>query len=216
VTALTHLLLLIGVCSNLAAGVPQVRRTVLQRRTDGLSALGMWTGVNASALWLCYSLTVGDRLLLCSNVLTLGINVSILVAHRRYSASRVPVRLDATALLLVTVWAGACLAGASALLSLCGSVTTVVLGLPQLARIAAAPNTGGVARATYVMAVIGNASWAAYWALRGEPVVAASNVWGLAVASTGLTLLTARPLVAARVRRVPGARRVRAMLPATA
>jgi len=199
VPALTTSLLTLGIALNVTIQLPQVMRTVVRRSTSGLSLLGMRAGVTGNLLWLCYGFAAHDPAQILCNTITSTFGLSVLIAHRRHSGVRIPLSLDAGALLVVAVWVAGALTHRASLLAATGACYGLLIGLPQLLTLIRTSKPAGVARGTYVVAACSCAVWSAYWLRVGKPLCAGSAVYSGLVALAGLTVLVHGPRLRRKV-----------------
>ncbi|NHC15634.1 hypothetical protein [Motilibacter deserti] len=217
-------LFVLGSATNILGAVPQARRTVLQRQTDGLSPLGLRAGMLVNAAWFAYSLASGSLGLAVINGITTLICTANVVAHRVHHPVKPATALDVAAVAGLALWAALAMTGQAAALSGVAVVLGFVVGLPQLASLVLHPaTTKGVAVGGYVLGSIGGVAWSVYWGLQAHHFAAGGALYGGVVALTGLALLRGRPVISALLaHRQPalhrglrdGAARARTLLPA--
>ncbi|NHC46978.1 hypothetical protein [Motilibacter aurantiacus] len=223
-TTLLLPLFVLGSTANILGAVPQARRTVLQRQTDGLSPLGLRAGLLMNAAWLAYSVSSGNLGLTLLNGVTTALCAANVLAHRTHHSVKPGMALEASTLVLLTLWGALTLTGSQAALSQVAVVLGFLVGLPQLATLLLHPaSTKGVAAGSYLIGSVGGLAWSVYWGLQANPFAATGALYGGVVALTGLVLLRGRHVITrALARRQPslhhglrvGAARARVLLPA--
>lgn len=188
--------------------LPQVWRSCVHRRTDGLPAARFWVAGLVSVVWLGYGLYGGGLVQVVLNTTTVLLNAALLLAlpaARRGTARWAPA---AAATLLAVVALGE--AGGKEAVGVVGAVVGTVLYLPQLLALRHRHRgTDGVSDAALWLQGAGGGCWLGYGLLRSETVVWVPNVFVLLTTGATLVLLGARRgasvIVPARVELTRGA-----------
>jgi uncharacterized protein with PQ loop repeat len=180
----------LGSALGVAMVVPQILRTLRNRRLPGVSALSWALTAMACTTWLFYGLRTAEIPQIPGNVLlvTGAVAIVLLVPSRTNPAVRA-FGLAATAALL----GGLAAVVPPAVIGSIGGLIGVVSGLPQLVsslrRTAAA---SAVSPLTWALRVASQASWLSYGLMLHDLVVAFSAVFLLTNALAVLLLETAR------------------------
>lgn len=204
---LTHALGLVAAALSVSLSWPQVYKSVVQRRTNGLSATACTLGVAMPFGWVTYGLLAGEQLQVVTNVATgaagLAILVALLVTQPAVRSGR-SLRISAGSAGGV---AGAALlsAGVAALPGVPGRQVAPLLGmlLAGVSFLAAIPqplallrdrhqDLSGLSPLRWRLAAGACASWTCYGLLTSQPGVWASAVVGLVSAAIVCTMLHVR------------------------
>ena len=195
---LTHAFGFLGAALSMSIAWPQVYRSCVQRRTNGLSATACMLSVAMPAGWVTYGLLIGDQLQVVTNsvaMLTgLAILIALLVAQPQLRSGR--------ALLISAGSAGAMLlatlgtAAAAALPQVTGAQAAALLGtiLAAVSFVSAIPqplallrdrtqDLSGLSVLRWRLAAAACASWLVYGLGAGQPAVWSSALVGLASAA---------------------------------
>jgi uncharacterized protein with PQ loop repeat len=168
----------------LSSTVPQIRRTVAQRSTDGVSWSAMLMSLSASVLWAVYAAAVADRVMLAYNLVAVGLlvvlAVAVVVAEGRSRWSGV---LTAVFAVAVAGAAAGLLAVSPLALVLVSSALSTVRLWPQARLALARVPLWGLDPWATALGWLGWLLWAAYGLVVGDTSVAASSLAGLALQS---------------------------------
>ncbi|GAA0455188.1 hypothetical protein Ade02nite_03800 [Paractinoplanes deccanensis] len=204
---LTHALGLVAAVLSVSLSWPQVYKSCVQRRTNGLSATACALGVAMPFGWITYGLLSGERIQVMTNTATglagLAILVALMVTQPSLRSGR--------ALLVAGGSAGA--VAAAALLSLAaaalpgvtGGMAASVLGLTlaSVSFVSAIPqplallrnrhmDISGLSPLRWRLAAGACGSWFTYGLLTGQPAVWSSALVGLVSAGIVVTVLHVR------------------------
>lgn len=181
----------LGTALVVGLNLPQVWRSCVQGRTDGLPASRFWVAVLVSLVWLGYGLYGGGLVQVVLNACTTSLNAALLLAlpaDRRDTARWAPAAV-VTALVVVTLGQ----AGGRAAVGLVGAVVGAALCLPQLLALRHRHvGTDGVSDASLWLQAAGGTCWLGYGVLRAETVVWVPNVFVLATTAATVGLLRVR------------------------
>ncbi len=215
-----HALGLVAAALSVSLSWPQVYKSCVQRRTNGLSATACTLGVAMPFGWVTYGLLAGERIQVLTNVATGTAGLAILAALLlTQPALRSPRALRVSLGSAGAVVAAALLSlAAAALPGVTGNQVAPVLGLllAGVSFLSAIPqplsllrdrdqDLSGLSPLRWRLAAGACASWLCYGLLTGQPAVWASAVVGLTSAVIVCAVLFARrevPVVEDRVTEV--------------
>ncbi len=204
---LTHALGLFAAALSVSVSWPQVYKSCVQRRTNGLSATACTLGVAMPIGWVTYGLLAGQRIQVLTNVATgtaaLAILAALLLTQpelRSLRALRIGVG-SAGAVVGVALLS----VGTAALPGVTGPEVAPILGmlLAGVSLLSAIPqplallrdrnlDLSGLSPMRWRLAAGSGASWLVYGLLTGQPAVWASAVVGLTSAAIVCSVLYAR------------------------
>ncbi len=204
---LTHALGLVAAALSLSLSWPQVYKSCVQRRTNGLPATACALGVAMPLGWITYGLLSGERIQVLTNAGTglagLAILIALLVTQPQLRTRRA-LRVSAGSAGAV-VGAALITLAAAALPGVSGHAAASVLGLllAGVSFLSAIPqplallrdrnlDISGLSPLRWRMAAGACASWLTYGVLTGQPAVYASATIGLISASIVCTVLHVR------------------------
>jgi uncharacterized protein with PQ loop repeat len=197
----------LGAALSMSLPWPQVLRSCVQRRTNGLSASATWLGVALPVGWITYGLLAGQRVQVVTNSVTgtagLAILVVLLVTRGELRTRRNLLVSASTAALLVATCALSSLLAAvhavsgSTLAPLLGTVlavTSVVSAVPQPLALLRdkTQDLAGLSPLRWRLAAGACACWCAYGVTTAQPAVWLSAGVGLIAALVVCTVLNAR------------------------
>lgn len=180
----------LGSALGVAMVVPQILRTLRDRRLPGVSALSWALTAIACATWLFYGIRTGELPQIPGNVLLVSgaVAVVLLVPSRTTPVIRALGLVTAASLigLLASVAPPAVIGGL-------GGAIGVVSGLPQLVRsLRRTAAVSAVSPLTWGLRVVSQASWLSFGLMLHDLVVACSATFLLTNALLVLLLETAR------------------------
>lgn len=82
-TFLTVLGILAGMCTS-AAVVPQIYKTIKSKKAEDVSPFMFITTITGNSLWIYYGFVKKDAAIIITNILSLGLNITMLVLNFRY------------------------------------------------------------------------------------------------------------------------------------
>jgi uncharacterized protein with PQ loop repeat len=204
---LTHALGLVAAALSVSLSWPQVYKSCVQRRTNGLSATACTLGVAMPFGWVTYGLLSGERIQVVTNVATGIAGLAILTALLRTQPalrSGRALRISAGSAGGVTGAAVLSL-GAAALPGVAGHQVAPLLGLllAGVSFLSAIPqplallrdrnqDLSGLSPLRWRLAAGACASWTCYGLLTAQPAVWASAVVGLISAGIVCAVMHAR------------------------
>lgn len=181
----------LGTALIVGLNLPQVWRSCVLRRTEGLPASRFWVALLASVVWLGYGMYGGGLVQVVLNTCTGSLSTALLLAlptARRETARWAPV-VAATALGVVALGE---LGGLRAV-GVAGALVGTGMCLPQLLALRhRRTGTDGVSAATLWLQGAGGACWLGYGLLRAEAAVWVPNVSVLLTTAATLALLRSR------------------------
>lgn len=191
--ALAVIAFVLGTAGNLAKGVPQFVRTVVEGRVNGLSAGAVWLALNANLLWTAFGAAICDLaflvLSLSGSILT-GSTAVRFAARTGWQRNRVFI---AGTLLAAITFLTLALAGAGQVLAAGGVALGLVISLPQLVHLlrirGTSQDVSGVSGWEYAVVIAAQIGWTTYWLLNAQWLVAAGAAWGGLARVTTLMLL---------------------------
>jgi len=170
--------------------LPQVWRTVVHGRSEGVPAARAWVAIGVSLVWLGYGLFGGGLVQVVLNGTCLVLNALLLrrlVPGRRHAvAGSVLTALAAAGVIAVGSTAGMLALG------VVGAVVGTVVYLPQLLALRTATEVDGVSALSLWLQGVSGSCWIGYGVLRDEVVVWSPNVAVLLVTAWTLALLRLR------------------------
>ena len=197
---------------------PQVWRSCRHGRTLGLSPTSSWLAVALNLCWLAFGLLIGDPAQIVTNAVVGAANTAVLAAllltQPELRSRTTLVRTAAGAAGLAVLALGGLTAvavldvAAAPVAASLGSVITVVgmaAALPQLLGISfdRTRDLSGMSPARWYLGAASCASWSAYGALIGQPMLVLSAGFGLVCAvATCAVLRTRRTAPSARLARL--------------
>jgi uncharacterized protein with PQ loop repeat len=191
----------LGTACVVGLNLPQVWRSCVQGRTQGLPASRFWVALAVSAVWLGYGLYGGGLVQVVLNSSTLVLNTWLLAAlpaARRATARWAPVLLATAGAVVVLGQSG----GREAV-GLAGAAVGTGVYLPQLLALRRHHHDlDGVSRTTLWLQGAGGSCWLGYGALRAETVVWVPNVFVLLTTAATLVLLEGRTAATLRAQEV--------------
>jgi uncharacterized protein with PQ loop repeat len=204
---LTHALGFLAAALSVTVSWPQVYKSCVQRRTNGLSATACTLGVAMPIGWVSYGLLAGQRIQIVTNLATgtaaLAILVALLLTQPELRSLRA-LRIGAGSGGAV-VGAALLSLGAAALPGVTAHQVAPVLGLllAAVSLLSAIPqplallrdrraDLSGLSPLRWWLAASACASWLTYGLLTGQPAVWASAAVGLTSAAIVCTVLYAR------------------------
>ncbi|WP_250005925.1 SemiSWEET transporter [Actinoplanes sp. M2I2] len=204
---LTHALGLVAAALSVSLSWPQVYKSCVQRRTNGLSATACSLGVAMPLGWITYGLLAGQRIQVLTNVATgltgLAILIALLATQPRLR-TRAALRVSAGSAGGV-ITAALISLGLAALPGVSGHTAAGLLGtlLAAVSFVSAVPqplallrdrhqDLSGLSPLRWRMAAAACASWMAYGILTGQPAVWASSSVGLVSAAIVCVVLHVR------------------------
>jgi uncharacterized protein with PQ loop repeat len=204
---LTHALGFVAAALSVSVSWPQVYKSCVQRRTNGLSATACALGVALPIGWVSYGLLAGQRIQVMTNLATgtaaLAILTALLLTQPQLRSLRA-LRIGVGSAGAVV---GAALLGlgAAALPGVTGHQVAPVLGLllAGVSLVSAIPqplallrdrhlDLSGLSPMRWRLAAGSGASWLTYGLLTGQPAVWASAAVGLTSAAIVCSVLHAR------------------------
>src|SRR3954467_12959720 len=196
----------LGSALGVAMVVPQILRTIGNRRLPGVSALSWALTALACTSWLLYGIRTGEIPQIPGNVLLVsGAVAVVLVSGGGALVPLVPSRTSPLVRALGLAWCAA-LAGVLALvappavLGAVGVLLGLVSGLPQLARsMRRRAGVSAVSPLTWALRVASQASWLSYGLMLRDLTVALSATFLLTNALLVLLIETVRRPVATPV-----------------
>ena len=179
----------VGTVLILSFNVPQVWRTCVDGRTDGVPPMRAWVAIAVAVVWLGYGLAGGGLVQVVLNGATILLNLLLVVGLRGREAGRGTLLVAAAA---VTTLALGAMGGRHAIGAVGAAVGSGVY-LPQLLALRRTGSADGVSAVALALQVSGALCWLGYGLLRNEPEVWVPNafvlltvVWTQALLRTAL------------------------------
>jgi uncharacterized protein with PQ loop repeat len=170
--------------------LPQIWRSVVQGRIEGVPAARAWVVIAVSLLWLGYGLYGGGVVQIVLNGTVLVLNVLLvarLVPSRRHALVGGGLSVVAAAGVLAVGEAYGRLP-----LGVVGAVAGTVIYVPQLLTLRRTHHVDGVSPASLWLQAVSGVCWIVYGGLRLEAVVVVPNLAVLATTAWSLVLLRER------------------------
>lgn len=170
--------------------LPQVWRTVVHGRTEGVPAARAWVAIVVALVWFGYGVFGGGLVQLVLNGTCIVLNALLLrrlVPSRRHAAVGIALTVLAGAAVLVVGSVGGMLP-----LGVVGALVGTVVYLPQLLALRSAVEVDGVSTVSLWLQAASGSCWIGYGVLRDEVVVWSPNVAVLLVTAWTLALLRVR------------------------
>jgi uncharacterized protein with PQ loop repeat len=204
---LTHVFGLLGAALSMSIAWPQVYRSCVRRRTNGLSATACMLSVAMPLGWVAYGLLIGDRFQVVTNTVSASTGLAILIA---LLAARPDARSGRALLASAGAAAGVllvvlCTAASAALPQVTGPRAAAMLGtaLAAVSFVSAVPqplallrdrhqDISGLSPLRWTLAAAACGSWLAYGIGVSQPAVWASALVGLTSSLIVCSVLFAR------------------------